>query len=382
MKVTKTIFLFILLGISTQLRGSFYYRPIGAVIGNTNLVVTAHVMSIETIENQKYACAEPLRLLYGDWNMDSTMFLPVRERPDSGIISSADYEVLYDSNTTYLLLLKNKNNHITLADYPWMTQFKLDSTNMSFVDDMQELLRIESIIDTTEKIHSYIELLKSPYIDIRESIAWKFHHFKCQEALYGLQIAVKDTAFNVVAYALSGFFQLGKKGVTSPQSVSFIESLLVYQQLTTSLYLAYAAQKGENAIPLLHNHFWTPSVDKGSVLNALTFLQDTTALRLFEELIYPKPWDTPKYSVLQLLLIPDTLAIPFPDSAVITWAMSALSDTNESIQETAIELLERKTGMDFGYARGLPKERAKQQKKIIEKWQKWHKKWLEDRKKE
>jgi len=248
---------------------------------------------------------------------------------------------------------------------------------------MQELFRIESIVDTTEKIKAYIELLKSPYVDIRETVAWKLQYFECEEALYGLQLATKDTAFNVVANALSAFFQLGKKGITSPQSAAFIESLLVYQKLSSSLYLAYAAQMEEGAIPSLHNHFWTPSVDKGSVLNALNFLQDTTALRLFEEVIvHPKPSDTPKYSALYLLLFPDTLVIPFPDSAVISWAMSALSDTNENIQRTAIKLLEKKTGIDFGYARGWPEERAKQQKQIIKKWQKWHKKWLEDRKKE
>jgi hypothetical protein len=231
-----------------------------------------------------------------------------------------------------------------------------------------------------EKIDAYIELLKSPYVDIRETVAWKFHYFECEEALYGLQIAAKDTAPNVVANALSGFVQLGKRGITSHKSAAFIESLLVYQRFTTTLYVAYAAQKGEDAIPLLHEHFRIHPVNKGSVLNALRFLQDTTVLRLFEQLIvHPKTWDTPRHHALQLLLFPDTLAIPFPDSAVITWAMSALSDTNESIQETAIELLERKTGMGFGYARGLPKERAKQQKQIIKKWQKWYKKWLEDR---
>ncbi len=380
-RIAKTIVLFVLLGIFVTIRGSFIYRPIGAVIGNTNLVVTARVMNIETIENQKYACARPLRILYGNWDMDSTMFLPIRERPDSGMITSAFYEILYDSNATYLLLLKKKNDYFSLAGYPWITQFKLDSTNMSLVDDMQELLRIESIVDTTEKIHAYIELLKSPYVDIRETVAWKFHHFKCQEALYGLQIATKDTAFNVVANALSGFHQLGKKGITSPQSAVFIESLLVYQQFTTSLYLAYAAQMGEDAIPLLHNHFRIHPGNKGSVLNALTFLQDTTALRFFEELIVrPKAWDTPRHHALQLLLFPDTVVIPFPDSVVISWAMSALSDTNESIYETAIKILEKKTGMDFGYAHGLPKERAKQQKKIIKKWQKWYKGWLEERK--
>lgn len=382
MKVTRTIFILVILGIFTQINGSFIYRPIGAVIGNTNLVVTAHVMNIETIENQKYAFTKPLRLLYGDWDMDSTMLLSIRERPDSGMISSQFYEILYDSNATYLLLLKKKNDYITLAGYPWITQFKLDSTNMSLIDDMQELLRIESIIDTTEKIHAYIELLKSPYVDIRESIAWKFHKLECEEALYGLQMAMRDTARNVVTNALSGFLQLGKKGITSPQSAAFIESLVVYQPFTSQLYLAYAAQKGDDAIPLLHRHFYRHFVARISILNALTYLQDTSSLRLFEKLIYPRPQESPTHDALYLLLIPDSLAIPFPDSVVIAWAMSALSDTNESTQEIAFELIERKTGMDFGYITGGPEERAKKRKKIIKKLRKWYKKWLEDIRKE
>lgn len=378
MKTTETIFLLILFGSFSIIKGSFIYRPVGVAIEKSNLVITAHVVGIKTIEDKKYACAEPLRILYGDWDKDSTMLLPIRERPDSGMISSAFYEILYDSNTPYLLLLKRDNDYIRLAHYPWITQFKLDSTKIGFVDDIQELLRIESIVDTTEKIKSYIELLKSPYVNIRETVAWKFHHFKCEEALYGLQMAARDTAQNVVAYALSGFLQLGKKGITSPRSAAFIESLLVYQKLSSSLYSAYAAQKGEDAIPLLHDHFRSYSVNKVSILNVLIYLQDSTALRLFETLIYPKPWDIPRYRGLQLLLRPDSLRIPFPDSAVITWAMSALSDTNESIQETAMELLKRKTGMDFGYARGGPDERAKQRENIIKEWRKWYKKWLEE----
>ena len=142
-------FLLVILGIFAQIQGSFIHRPIGAAIENTNLVVTAYVMNIEPIENRKYACAKPLRILYGDWDMDSTMLLPIRERPDSGMISSQFYEILYDSNTTYLLLLKKKNDYITLAGYPWITQFKLDSTNMILIDDIQELLLIDSIINTT-----------------------------------------------------------------------------------------------------------------------------------------------------------------------------------------------------------------------------------------
>jgi len=380
-KIDKVVFLIMLLGLISGIRGSWIYRPLSTAIPKTNLVVTAHVLSYETIDNRKHACAKLITVLYGDWFIDSIIQLPIRQKPDTGVISSAFCEVLYDSNTPYLLLLKKKNGYIDLADYPWLAQFKLDSTNVSLVDDVVELIRIEGIPDTIEKALAYRELLISPYVDVRESVAWELSKLRCEEALHTLLIAMKDTTKNVLVNALAGLYLLGKKGVTSREVVASLESLLVYQPYSSMLYRAYAAQNGEKAIPLLHRHSYLHDPREG-VLNALTILRDTTALDYFREVIlFPRPSQSLRHYALQILSMPDTLTIPFPDSVVISWAIYALSDTNESIQKTAIKLLEKKTGLDFGYATGGPNERAKQRKKIIKKWQKWYKQWLEDKRK-
>ena len=59
-------------------------------------------------------------------------------------------------------------------------------------------------------------------------------------------------------------------------------------------------------------------------------------------------------------------------------AMAALEDEHESVQKSAIRLLEKRTNISFGDVdeiRGFDFERVKETKKIIKKWKNWYKDW-------
>lgn len=355
------------------------YQPFSTHLKEADLILTAQVLYIKQEDSVKYAAAKPLQIIKGNWSQNSILNLAIHELPKTVIKRSTDYEVLYDSGATYLLPLKLKDTYAKLVGLPWHTQIKLDQTNISIIDDVTNLVHINSLTDPSEQALRYTELLASPYIIIRESVAWELGRIESEKALQGLIIAMHDTAENVIVNALAGFRLLGKKEITSSDAVASIESILVYSFHLRLLLGALAAQKGETAIPFLHKFFSMFNDPRGGALGALTYLKDTTAIGYFREAILDDQmsWMLKK-DALEYLQLPDSIAIPFPDSSVIPLAMAALEDEHESVQKSAIRLLEKRTNISFGDVdaiRGFDFEMAKETKKIIKKWKNWYKDW-------
>jgi hypothetical protein len=376
--------------------GSWVYLPFISLLRDADIVLVAKIVATEQFETTKYAIAEPQEILKGDWPIDKPLKLQVFEMPTNGAVYSTDFPILYDSAASYLLLLTSKNGRFDIIHYPRNTKIQLDDNAGSLIADVKSILEIDTISAATKQALRYNQLLRSPHQVIRESAAWQLGRLECPEALTGLIGALEDEDHWVLSNAIYGLEHLGSKGITSDQAVSSIENILRYTHYTPTLIEALAAQKGQDAIPYLHN-FYTFNHDYGtrsSILKCLNRLKDSTVVSLFRNVIYDEEVSYEmtrlKETVLSCLQEPDTTDQQYPDSIAIALAIKALDYRNgemdyyniESVQIEAIKLLESRTKKSFGdpeNIRGGPKERKKERDKIISKWQKWYKNWLRNK---
>jgi len=390
-KVLRIVFLCLVL--INRAVGSWAYVPFISLLEDADIVMVAKVIAIEQCETTKYAIAVPQEILKGEWPTDSMLKLQIFEIPKSGVRITTDFPILYDSAASYLLLLTNKDGRFDIIHHPQNTKIPLDENDSSLIADVKNILVIDTISKPAEQAIQYTELLESSYQVIRESAAWKLGRIECSEALIGLISALKDEDHWVRSNAIYGFEFLGRKGITSDQAVSSIENILRYAHYTPSLIEALAAQKGDDAIPYLHD-FYSFNRDykvRRKILISLNRLRDSTVVSLFHNVIYDDEVSYEmarlKETVLECLTEPDTISKQYPDSVAITFAIKALDckkdkavDYNmESVQIEAIKLLESRTKKTFGdpeNIRGFDRDRAKVRNKIISKWKKWYKNWL------
>jgi len=373
--------------------GSWAYVPFISLLKDADIVMVAKVIAIEQCETMKYAIADPHEILKGEWPTDSMIKLQIFEIPKSGVRITTDFPILYDSATSYLLLLTNKDGKFDIIHYPEKTKIPLDENDTNLIADVKSILEIDTILTSAEQARRYIQLLESSYQVIRESAAWELGRIECPEALAGLIGALKDEDHWVLSNAIHGIELLGREGITSDQAISSIENILRYTHYTPSLIEALAAQKGNDAIPYLFN-FYSFTHDyrvRRKILIALDRLRDSTIVALFKAVIYDEEVSyemaSLKETVLKCLAESDTAGNKYSDSIAIALAIKALDYKNgkwdyyyiESVQIEAIKLLESRTNESFGdpeNIRGLPREREKVRNKIIRKWQKWYKDWM------
>jgi HEAT repeat protein len=367
--------------------------PFISLLEDADIVMVAKVIAIEQCETTKYAIADPHEILKGEWSTDSMLKLQVFELPKSGVRITTDFPILYDSATSYLLLLTDKEGRFDIIRYPQNAKIPLDENDTNLIADVKYILEIDTISTPAKQALRYIQLLESPYQVIRESAAWKLGRIECPEALAGLISALKDEDHWVLRNAIHGIELLGREGIASNEAMHSIENILRYTHYTPSLIEAFAAQKGNAAIPYLHN-FYRFTRDyhvRRKILIALDRLRDSTVISLFKEVIYDDEVSyemaSLKETVLECLAESDTIGNKYSDSIAIALAIKALDYKNgkwdyyyiESVQIEAIKLLESRTNKSFGdpeNIRGFSKEREKVRNKIIRKWQKWYKDWV------
>jgi len=374
----------------TFVRGSYAYVPFIDMLRSAEIVITAQVIKVHEDTTAQYAVVKAKDILKGPWSIDSLIQLPVHRRPKSGPVITTDFDAVYDSGATYLLLLTHQDKGIDIIHYPEKAQIKIAETGTSFLLDIKRILVIDTISDLSTRARQYSQLLDSPSNLIRESAASALGHIEHPDALNGLIKALDDKDHFVLGNAISGLNLLGRKGITSARAVAAIENILRYTYETGTLIRALAAQKGEEAIPYLHNFYIFCQNDRvrQRILRALSWLQDTTVVSLFRSVIYdddiPYGMDRLKITVLDCLHEPDTATSKqYSDSVAIVLAMKALDYDAESIQIEAIKLLESRAGISFGDPEnisGFDRDRAKVRNKIIGKWRKWYRNWLKIRK--
>lgn len=388
--------IFLCLVIINGALGSWAYVPFISLLKEADIVTVAKVIAIEQRETTKYAIADPQEIIKGEWPIDSVLELPIHEVPRSGVRVSTDFDILYDSAATYMLLLTNRDGRYDIIHYPYKTKIKLNENDSSLIIDVKNLMTIDTISTPSEQALQFTQLLGSPHQIIRESAAWQLGHIECPEALTGLISALKDDDHWVLSNAIHGLELLGRKGITSEQAVSSIENILRYTHYTPPLIEALTAQWGIDAIPYLRD-FYSFNRDyrvRRKILLALNRLKDSTVVSLFHRVIYDDEvsyeMSSLKITVLKCLTEADNIDKQYSDSIAIAFAFKALDYKNgevdyyniEPVQIEAIKLLESRTKKSFGdpeNIRGFPWEREKVRNKIISKWKKWYRDWLKNK---
>ncbi len=149
-KVLRIVFLCLVL-INGAL-GSWVYVPFISLLEDADIVMVAKVIAIEQCETTKYAIADPHEILKGEWPTDSLLKLQVFEIPESGVRITTDFPILYDSATSYLLLLTNKNGRFDILRYPEKTKIPLDENDNSLIADVKSILEIDTISTPVEQV--------------------------------------------------------------------------------------------------------------------------------------------------------------------------------------------------------------------------------------
>lgn len=155
------------------LQACWVYQPFNELTGSADVVVVAKVIKVYDDSTAQYALLKPSEILKGELSTDGFLKLPVHKRPTSGMVASTDMDILYDSASTYLLLLVSTDYGYDVIHYPNKTKIKLVDSNKSLVVDTKRMISIDTVSVLDSRAEQYTQLLESPYNIIRESAAYE-----------------------------------------------------------------------------------------------------------------------------------------------------------------------------------------------------------------